>query len=148
MRFLIVTFTIFMMASSLQAASVSVIKHDIAQPFDNYITRLKTAIFAHKMGVVSEACATCGAKSIGVEIAGNRIIMIFNPHFAVRMLKASVQAGIEAPLRLYITEKSDGMVELSYRQPSDIFKPYGRPVLDKMALELDVILAKIVADSL
>ncbi len=52
------------------------------------------------MGIVGNACATCSAKSIGVTIPGNTVIIIYNPHFAVRLLKASEASEIEAPLRL------------------------------------------------
>ena len=76
---------------------------ETGQPFGAFIEKLTAAIKANKMGIVGNACATCGARSIGVTIPGNRVMMIFNPHFAVRMLKASEAAGIEAPLRLYIT---------------------------------------------
>ena len=61
------------------------------------------------MGIVAQACADCGANAIGVTIPGNRVIMVFRPDFAVRMLDASVAAGIEAPLRLYVTERPDGI---------------------------------------
>ena len=96
------------------------------------------------MGIVGDACATCGAKSIGVTIPGNRVIMIFNSHFAVRMLGASVAAGVEAPLRLYVTERADGSARLSYRLPSHVFAPYAVADLDAMARQLDGIFAKIV----
>ena len=85
------------------------------QPFDAFLKKLTTAIKANKMGIVGNACATCGARSIGVTIPGNRVMIIFNPHFAVRMLKSSVASGIEAPLRLYITEQPDGKARLSYQ---------------------------------
>lgn len=110
--------------------------------------RLMKAIRKNKMGIVARASATMGAKSIGVTIAGNMVIMIFRPDFAVRMLKASVPAGIEAPIRFYVTEDADGKATLTYRTPSSIFRPYGSADLDKMAAELDVILAKIVHDTL
>ncbi|MDV7339766.1 DUF302 domain-containing protein [Terasakiella sp. A23] len=118
------------------------------QPFAAYVENLKKAISANKMGLVSHACAHCGAKKIGVEIAGNQVLMVYHPRFAVRMLKASIPAGIEAPLRLYVTEEKDGTAKLTYRLASDVFKPYGSAELDKMALELDDILAKIAKDSL
>lgn len=98
------------------------------------------------MGIVSVGCATCGAKAIGVTIPGNWVIMIYNPHFAVRMLKASVAAGVEAPLRLYVTENKDGTAKLSYRLPSHVFAPYGVAALNTVSKELDTIVAKIVAD--
>ena len=120
---------------------------DTGQPFDTYAKKLTAAIKANKMGIVGDACATCGAKSIGVTIAGNRVLMIFNPHFAVRMLKASVPAGVEAPLRLYLSERPDGTARLSYRLPSHVFAPYGSADLDAMADELDEIFARIVKDA-
>ena len=117
---------------------------DTGQPFATYVEKLTAAIKANKMGIVGNACATCGAKSIGVTIPGNRVIMIFNPHFAVRMLKASVAAGVEAPLRLYVTERADGTARLGYRLPSHVFAPYAVADLDAMARELDGIFSKIV----
>jgi len=120
---------------------------ETGQPFNAYLNKLKSAIRANKMGIVAEACATCGAKNIGVTIPGNRVVMIFNPYFAVRMLKASEAAGIEAPLRLYITENSDKTAKLTYRTPSAVFGAYKVPALDKMAKELDQIIAKIVAQA-
>ncbi len=117
------------------------------QPFDAYIDNLTAAIKANKMGIVAQACATCGAKAIGVSIPGNRVIMIFNPRFAVRMLNASTAAGVEAPLRLYVTEKADGTARLSYRLPTHVFAPYDVPALNGMAKELDAIIGKILADA-
>jgi len=115
--------------------------------FEAFISKLKTSIAIHKMGVVAEACADCGAKAIGVKIAKNRVIMIYHPRFAVRMLKASIPAGIEAPLRLYVTEQKIG-TDISYRLPSKIFAPYGVADLDIMAQELDGIFKNIVAEAL
>lgn len=120
---------------------------DTGKPHDEYVGSLKAAVQANGMGIVAEACATCGAKAIGVTIPGNRVIMIFNPHFAVRMLKASEAAGIEAPLRLYVTEQPDGTARLTYRLPTAVFGAYQNDNLDTMAAELDVIVAKIVAES-
>ncbi len=111
-------------------------------PFAGYLGSLKSAIRSNKMGIVSIACATCGAKAIGVTIPGNRVIMIYNPHFTVRMLKASIEAGVEAPLRFYVTENKDGTAKLSFSLPSHVFAPYEVANLNTMAKELDGIVAK------
>ncbi len=121
---------------------------DTGRPFAEFVKKLEAAIGDNKMGIVARACATCGARSIGVTIPGNRVIMIFRPDFAVRMLKASVAAGIEAPLRLYVTERPNGLARLTYRLPSGVFAPYRVAALDAMAGELDKILARIVADAM
>ena len=117
---------------------------ETGQSFDAFIKKLTAAIGTNKMGIVGNACATCGAKAIGVKIPGNRVLMIFNPHFAVRMLEASKASGIEAPIRLYVTERPNGNARLTYRLPSSVFAPYDVPALDEMAKELDVIFQRIV----
>ncbi len=116
--------------------------------FDDFTASLTASIKKNKMGLVAQACANCGAKSIGVTIPGNRVFMIFRPDFAVRMLEASEAAGIEAPIRLYVTEQPDGAARLSYRLPSHTFGDYQIAALDELGAELDVIVARIVEDSL
>ena len=108
------------------------------------IQRLEKAVKKNKMGLVSRASATAGAKRVlGLTIPVNMVIGVYHPRFAVRMLKASVPAGIEAPIRFYITENADKTATLRYRTPSSIFAPYGSTALDAMARELDGIFAAI-----
>ena len=100
------------------------------------------------MGLVARASATMGANSIGKTIPGNMVVMVYRPDFAIRMLKASVPAGIEAPVRFYITENpATGSATLTYRTPSTVFNPYKNAALDEMAKELDTIFAKIASDA-
>ena len=84
----------------------------------------------------------------GIRIPGNAAIMVFRNDYAVRMLEASVAAGIEAPLRFYVTENADGSASLTYREPSAVFAPYGVPQLDALASELDTIFGKIAAQAI
>ncbi len=113
--------------------------------YANLIARLEAAVKANKMGLVTRASATLGAKSVGKTIPGNMVIGVYNPRFAVRMLEASIAAGIEAPIRFYITENADRTATLSYKIPSAVFAPYadGGKKLAAMARELDAIFAKI-----
>lgn len=113
-------------------------------PFQKSAAALVQAIKKNKMGLVTRASAQRGAASIGVKIKGNQVLGIYRPDFAIRMLKASVPAGIEAPIRIYIYENDDGTATITYKKPSDVFRPYGSTSLDKMAAELDVILDRIV----
>jgi uncharacterized protein (DUF302 family) len=115
--------------------------------YQQMVKKLPEAVAKNKMGVVAKASATLGAKKIGVTIPGNMVVMVFHPKFAVRMLDASVPAGIEAPLRFYITENDDGTTTLTYREPSSVFAPYDSAELNKMARELDAIFARIAADA-
>lgn len=121
---------------------------EIDTPILEYQDALIEAVEANEMGVVAQACADCGARAaLDKEIPKNRVIMVFHPRFAVRMLEASVPAGIEAPLRLYLTEQDDGTARLTYRLPSHVFGAYEVEALDEMGTELDDIIARIVADA-
>jgi uncharacterized protein (DUF302 family) len=95
------------------------------------------------MFVVTRASASKGAASRGLTIPGNMVLGVYRNDFAVRMLEASIPAGIEAPIRFYVTENADGLASLSYRVPSAVFAPYedGGAVLAALAGELDRIFA-------
>jgi uncharacterized protein (DUF302 family) len=113
--------------------------------FGDLVKRLDAAIEANGMFAVTRASASVGAKRRGVDIPGNMVVGVYRNDFAVRMLAASVPAGIEAPLRFYLTANADGTASLSYRAPSAVFAPYGSAELDAMAQELDAIFAAIAA---
>lgn len=127
----------------LRGTRISATRH----AFDPLVARLEQSIKDNGMGLVAQASASRAAAGRGVKIPGNAVLMVFRNDFAVRMLKASVPAGIEAPLRLYVTENADGTTSISYRTPSAVFAPYGNSELDTMARELDPIVDKIVRDA-
>lgn len=115
--------------------------------FDDLLKRLEQAISDNRMGLVAQASASRGAASRGVKIPGNAVIEVFRNDFAVRMLEASVPAGIEAPLRIYVIENADKTATIIYRRPTAVFAPYGNAKLDALARELDPIFEKIVGDA-
>ena len=116
--------------------------------YADLVKKLDDAVKANKMGVVSRASATLGAKKVlDKTIPGNMVVGVYHPRYAVRMLEASIPAGIEAPIRFYITENDDGTATLSYKRPSSVFAPYidGGDALDALASELDDVFAAIAA---
>jgi uncharacterized protein (DUF302 family) len=119
---------------------------DTGQSFDGLSERLSEAIRAEKMGLVTQASASDGAAGQGITIPGNRVVGVYRNDYARRMLAASLAAGIEAPIRYYLTENRDGTATLSYRTPSAVFAPYfdegGQPLQD-LARELDGVFARI-----
>jgi uncharacterized protein (DUF302 family) len=117
----------------------------VQKPFGVAADDLKAAIAANGLGLVCHANAQAAASSRGARIKGNQVLMAFRPDFAVRMLAASVEAGFEAPIRIYITENDDGTATIRYVKPSVIFRPYTHPDLDRLGAELDPIFEKIVA---
>ncbi len=133
-------------ASEMPYPGTQVIKTPFG--FKSLHQRLEAAVEKNKVFVVTRASASAGAKGRGITIPGNLVIGVYRNDFAVRMLEASVPAGIEAPLRFYLTENADMTATLTYRKPSAVFKPYGSKDLDTLAAELDGIWAAIVSDTL
>ncbi len=119
--------------------------------YPTLVANVDEAAARHKIGIVTRASATVGAKSVlDKDIPGNMVVGLYHPRFAVPMLEASIAAGIEAPIRVYITENPDGTATLSYKQPSVVFAPYmdeGGEALAGLAAELDALFAALSADA-
>lgn len=116
--------------------------------FKELSDKLDAAIKAEGMLKVTQASASAGARGAGITIPGNKVVGVYRNDFARRMLAASVAAGIEAPIRFYITEEADGAATLSYVTPTTVFAPYfdeGGAALEALAAELDVVFAAIAA---
>lgn len=134
-------------ASASPPAREGWVVRETAYGYDELIDRLKTAVKANEMNVVTQAGPTGAAKRRGIDIPGNRVIGVFNNRFAVQMLAASEAAMIEAPVRFYITEQPNGAATLSYKTPSHVFRPYLDDDIEvgKIAAALDEIFAAIAA---
>ena len=118
--------------------------------YQDLVAGLDEAVKANKMGLVTRASATVGAKKVlDQTIPGNMVVGVYHPRYAVRMLEASIPAGIEAPIRFYLTENADQSATLSYKTPSAVFGPYmaGNDALKTLAEELDGVFAKIAAEA-
>ena len=115
--------------------------------FETLTGRLEAAIIANEMILVAKASASGAAAKRGIQILGDAVLFIYRNDFAVRMLRADPNAGIEAPVPIHVFETSTGKAGLAYRRPSSIFRPYENKKLDEMANELDVIFDRIVAQT-
>lgn len=122
--------------------------HDTGKTYKALIGDLKAAVKAEGMIVVTQAGPTGAAAKRGITIPGNRVLGVYNNDFAVRAIRLSVAAMIEAPIRFYVTEDDDATATLSYKTPSHVFAPYfaeGGAELQALAAELDEIFAAIAA---
>ncbi|TAK41514.1 MAG: DUF302 domain-containing protein [Betaproteobacteria bacterium] len=115
--------------------------------FERLLGRVEQAVEKNRLGVIATASASRGAAARGVRIPGNAVVMVFRNDLAVRLLAASVPAGIEAPLRLYVTANADRTATLSYRAPSAVFAPYRHPEIERLAHELDPLMEQIAKDA-
>jgi uncharacterized protein (DUF302 family) len=130
-------------------AGWQVIDTDLTYPA--LIDAVKAATEAKGLRVVTEAGPTEAAAKLGTVIPGNRVIGVFNPNYAIRILPLSTAAMIEAPIRFYVTEDADGTATLSWKTPSLVFAPYadeGGADLAAIAAELDAVFDAIAKDAI
>ena len=147
-RYALVFLVAVLMAGTAAAAPAGTRVLPTSYDFDTLVQRLKQAVEANGVFIVAQASASAGAERRGIAIPGNYVAGVFRNDLAVRMLEASVPAGIEAPIRFYVTADADGTATLSYKTPSSVFAPYdGGPELDALARELDALFAKIAAET-
>lgn len=122
---------------------------DTGVVFKPFVGAMPNAIKGNGFAIIGIACANCAIKSKFKEIIpGNRVFLFFRPDYARRMLQASTAAGIEAPIRLYVTETPAGTAQVTYRLPSHVFGAYEVAELTAMGKELDTRVAAIIADAL
>lgn len=117
-----------------------------SQSHADLVSRTRQAIKENGLIVVTQAGPTKAAAARGIDIPGNTVIGAFNNDFAVRLLSLSTPAMIEAPIRFYVTENSDGSATLSYKSPSFLLSPYvedGKAGIVDIAQELDTVFAAI-----
>ncbi len=114
--------------------------------YETLLEDLRQAVQDAEMAVVTEAGPTQAAAQRGETIPGNRVVGVFRNDFAVSIIRESVPAMIEAPLRFYVTEDDADSATLSWKIPSHVFAPYiteQTTELSKAAEELDVLFQQI-----
>jgi len=149
-RVLTVAGVLGLIAGSVQALEPRAgwIIHETDKSYDVLVQAVRDAVGAAPINIVTQASASDGARMQGHSIPGNRVFGLYRNDYARRMLEASVAAGIEAPIRLYVTEDADGTATLGYKTPSHVFAPYdaeGGAALRDLADELDAVFADLVA---
>lgn len=110
---------------------------------------LRLAIVEADMLIVTEASPTAAAAERGETIPGNRVIGVFRNDYAVEIIRQSVPAMIEAPLRFYVTEDSPNASTLSWKTPSTLLMPYDQENIDleNIANELDILFQRIASNA-
>ncbi|WP_416137776.1 DUF302 domain-containing protein [Halomonas sp. HK25] len=114
----------------------------VSSSYGALLEALREAVEAEGMFIVTEAGPTEAAARRGESIPGNRVVGVFRNDYAVRALRLSVPAMIEAPIRFYVTEDQEGGATLAWKTPSHVLAPYleeGGEALVEIGRELDAV---------
>ncbi len=114
------------------------------------ITRLEAAIKRQKLKIISRASVRGAERQKKLGIPGNMVIGAFDDDTTTRILRANVAAGIEAPIRFYVTRGADEKTAtLWYRRPSWVLAPYSDKSGDLQTIgeKLDRLMETIAAEA-
>ena len=90
----------------------------LAMPFDAAITRVKEALAAEKLGIVSEVDVQAVFKAkIDKDIAPYRILGACNPKLADRVIAAEPNAGVLLPCNLVVRSVDATQTVVSFMDP-------------------------------
>ena len=106
------------------------------------VRRLEKAVRANGLTLVQTV------NSGGRGQTGVSVILVSSSDYWGRILKLNQLAGMEMPIRIYVTDTGNRTSAVIYRAPSSIFALYDSPELDRIAIDLDQIFAKIVDDAI
>jgi len=112
--------------------------------FRELVSRLQRAVTANGLTLV----ATSGADARAGTIPANLVMLVTRNDIAVQIVEANSLAGLELPIRIYVTEDAGRHASIIYRTPSSIFALYDNPKLDSIAADLDQIFAKTIDDAI
>ncbi len=113
--------------------------------FHELVGRLQKSIAANGMTLVATTSAIGHGSNV---VSDNAVLLVFRNDYALRMVQANALAGMEAPIRLYVTAGADKKAAVTYRTPTSIFALYDSPKLDELAAEMDQVFAKIIDDAI
>ena len=108
------------------------------------VARLQRAISGNGMMITAEL----QLPAIAPDKVNCTVLLVYRDADAARTLQAKQAAGMEWPIRLYVSEGRDHKASVTYRTPSSIFALYDSPALDQVAGELDQRFAKIIDDAI
>jgi uncharacterized protein (DUF302 family) len=111
--------------------------------FDATVKKVETALQANGMMIVARVDHQNMLSMVGAKIGGSKTIEFGKPDMGKMVFSADPAAGLEMPGKLYVFERSDGKVVVSYYKPSAGFGGYGKDDLNKVGMMMDEMLDKI-----
>ncbi len=131
---------------SASAQSVDRIEKISSSGFNQTVSALETAIKKRGMMIVATLDHQNMLRMVGGNIKGSKSLEFGKPDMMKSILPENPQAGLEMPLRIYVYERGDGKVAVSYYKPSAAFASYGKDPLKMAGQMMDGMLAEIVGD--
>ena len=116
--------------------------NDSSVPTNELAQKLVKFVDEAGLKVVSHINGQANAAKLGIDVEADQVIEVFHPKYAVKVWRATHDAGIDIPLRFHLFEDK-GVSKYSFRKPSVVFEPYQNEELSKIGSELDSLFINI-----
>lgn len=93
--------------------------------FDGTVRRLAARLDAKGVTVFARVDHAAGAASVGMMLRPTTLFMFGNPAAGTPLMQAAQSAGIDLPLKMLVWQDANGIVHLSYNDPSWIAARHG-----------------------
>lgn len=111
--------------------------------FSETIAKLESALKAEHMMVVAKIDHAKMLSMVGAKIRGATTVEFGKPDMGKMLLPMNPAIGLEMPARIYVYERGDGTVVVSYRRVAPDFAAYGSPDVAKAGEMMDMMADKI-----
>lgn len=119
---------------------------ELALPMDQAMERLKTALAAEKMGVVSEVDVQAIMKAkMNHDIAPYKILGICGPGYARRVIETDPDLGALLPCGCAVYESKPGFTRISVQNPNTVAAVTDKPQAVEAMTEARAVLDKVIA---
>lgn len=112
--------------------------------FEETIARLKHAIAAHELLLISEIDPQKILMSAGMQLRPARQLLFFHPRYMKRLLQGDARAVPEVPLKIVVLEAENHSVIVRGAETTHSFAAY--PALADLARKLDIVRSQIVSN--
>ncbi|HVE21424.1 MAG TPA: DUF302 domain-containing protein [Acidocella sp.] len=96
-----------------------------AHDFDATVRCLAARLDAKGVTVFARVDHAAGAVSVGMVLRPTTLFMFGNPAAGTPLMQAAQHSGIDLPLKMLVWQDANGMVYLSYNDPSWIAARHG-----------------------
>lgn len=118
----------------------------LALPFDQAVEKVRAALMAEHLGVVSEVDVQAILRNkIGREIPAYRIFGACNPGLAARVIDSEPNAGVLLPCNFVVREIDAENTQVSFMDPVPVLALTSTEAPKAVAAEAKEILDRVVA---
>lgn len=116
----------------------------IPAPFEQALERVKEAVAAEKLGIVSDLdVAAILRNKLGEEIGGYRILGVCAPALAKRVIDAQAAAGVLLPCNLVVRSIDDASTAVDFMDPVEVLAMAKIREIDEVAEEARTLLLRV-----